>query len=168
MTKPWVHAFRLNKWRKNLQRKKQLPAFSRKICTHGLGVIMNWRIAWVICWGLKTGKVITSILRYMWKNLFLRYFNRFHQIHPIFLCWLTMLAAKASFSANKTIIRTFEIYLHPYPRKLQTLILSMSTCYICKVQRQKFIWNMRKSRWMWEQRLTHLKSYGHIQKHSQM
>ena len=115
MTKPWVHAFRLNKWRKNLQRKKQLPAFSRKICTHGLGVIVKWRIAWVICRGLKTGKFITSILRYMWKNLFLRYFNRFHQIHPIFLCWLTMLAAKASFSANKTISRTFEIYL---PRKV--------------------------------------------------
>ena len=25
--------------------------------------------------------------------------------------------------------------------------------------------NMRKLRWMWEQRLTHLKNYGHIQKH---
>ena len=113
MTKTWVHAFRLNKGRQILQRKKQLPAFSRKICTHGLGVIMKWRTAWATCRSLKMGSLIHRILRYLWKNLFFRYFNHFDQMHPIFPGWLTMLAAKASFAANKTISRTFEIYLPP-------------------------------------------------------
>ena len=118
MTKSWVHTFRLNKGRNKLQRKKELPVFSRKICTHGLGVIMKWRITWVICRGLKTDKLIRRTLRYIWKNYFFRYFNCFDQIHPIFPGWLTMLAAKSSFSVNKTISRTFEIYLPPVPSKI--------------------------------------------------
>ena len=133
MTKSWVHAFRLNKGRNELPRKKQLPVFSRKICTYGLGVIIKWRITWVICRGLKTGKLIRRTLRYIRKNSFFRYFNRFDQIYPIFPGWLTMLAGKYSFSANKTITEPSNNIYHPYPRKLQTLILSMCTCYICKV-----------------------------------
>ena len=39
-------------------------------------------------------------------------------MHPIFPGWLTMLATKSSFSANKTINRTFEIYLSPVPSKV--------------------------------------------------
>ena len=41
----------------------------------------------------------------------------FSQIHPIFLGWLTMLSGKASFCANKTTNRTFEIYLPLVPSK---------------------------------------------------
>ena len=92
--------------------------FSRKICTHRLSVIIKWRITWVICRGLKKGKLIRRILRYIWKNHFFRYFNRFDQIHPIFPDWLTILAAKSPFSANKTTNTTFEIFLPPVPSKV--------------------------------------------------
>ena len=70
--------------------------------------------------GLKNGRA------YLWgftihvkkKFFFFRYCNRLDQIHPIFPGWLTILAAKASSSANKTINRTFEIYSPPIPSKV--------------------------------------------------
>ena len=72
-----------------------------------------------------------------------------------------MLAAKSSFSTNKTINRIFAIYLPPVPSQ----VTDPNTFYEHMLYLQSIAAKVNmKNRWMWEQRLTHLKSYGHIQK----
>ena len=94
---------------------------------------MRWGNAWIICRDFTTGKLIRGILRYILKKkFFFRYSNQFHEIHPIFPGWLTILTAKASSSANKTILRTFEIYLPPVPSK----VANPNTIYECMLYLQ--------------------------------
>ena len=64
--------------------------------------------------GLKNGQAYSRDFTVHVKKSFFRYFNRFDQMHSIFPGELTMLAAKASFSAS----RTFEIYLPPVTSKV--------------------------------------------------
>ena len=81
-----------------------LPAFSRKTCTYGLSVIMKWRNAWTIFWGLKMSKLIREILQYMWKGLA-----------------LAARATRALPLESKT--KPLEYTYHQYFRKLQALTL---------------------------------------------
>ena len=68
--------------------------------------------------GLKNGQAYSPDFTVHVKKSFFRYFNRFDQMHSLFPGQLPMLAAKALFSANRTLSRTFEIYLLPVPSKV--------------------------------------------------
>ena len=118
--------------------------------------------------GLKSGQAYSRDFRLHVKksSFFFRYSNRFDQINPIFPGWLTMLAAKASFYANRTISRTFETYLPPVPSKVtdpdtiyEYMLYLQSITAKANMTYTKITLDVRAA-------INAFKSSGHIQKHS--